>query len=359
MIDHALLALRRGYRVGPLAVLAIVVVSLAVAAAGTAQTPPYRDPSPHQIRFVTVDGDVALEVLDWGGSGQPIVLLAGSGNSAHVFDEFAPKLTGLGHVYGITRRGHGSSSRPMSGYDDQRLADDLFEALERERIPSPVLIGHSASGGEMTTLARQHPARVSGLVYMDGLSDLEDDPPADKEWLALQQKLPPGLSPQPSCGPPDRSTFEAFRSSLACQMGFALPLSELRMMFQDVNGSVGSARVDGAISRAMGQGQVFRRDYSNIRGPVLALVNFAPSSEALLASTGYRPKDDAERAVIEHFVARSREIMDRSSRKLTSKVPNARVVYLGNVGHFVFITRQAEVLREIGGFLPLVESRVR
>ena len=78
MIDDALLALRRGYRVRPLTVLAIVVVSLAVAAAGAAQAPPYRDPSPHQIRFVTVDRDVAVEVLDWGGSGQPIVLLAGS-----------------------------------------------------------------------------------------------------------------------------------------------------------------------------------------------------------------------------------------------------------------------------------------
>jgi len=36
---------------------------------------------------------VRLEVLDFGGTGPPIVLLAGLGTSAHVFDEFAPKLT--------------------------------------------------------------------------------------------------------------------------------------------------------------------------------------------------------------------------------------------------------------------------
>lgn len=337
---------------------ATLLASLVVTSFGAAwQASPDRDPSPHQIRYVTVDNGVMLEVLDWGGSGRTIVLLAGSGNSAHVFDEFAPKLTELGHVYGITRRGHGASSRPMSGYDDQRLADDLLEALDRERLQRPVLIAHSASGGEMTTLARQHPDRISGLVYMDALGDLEDDPPSDKEWLALQQKLPPGLNPSRSCGPADRSTFDAYRLSLACQMGFALPVSELRGIFQDVNGSVGPARSDGSISRAMGQGQVFRRDYSNIRGPVLALVNFAPSTEALLASTGYQPANDAERAVIDQFVARSRVLMDRSAGKLTSKVPDARVVYLGNVGHFVFITREAEVLKEIRAFLTSVESR--
>ncbi len=59
----------------------------------------YRDPSPHTIQLVTVDKDVKLEVLDWGGTGRPIVLLAGLGNTAHVFDDFAPKLTPQYHVY--------------------------------------------------------------------------------------------------------------------------------------------------------------------------------------------------------------------------------------------------------------------
>src|SRR6266545_5957004 len=59
----------------------------------------WRDPSPHTIQFVTVDKNVRLEVLDWGGSGRPLVLLAGGGNTAHVFDDFAPKLTAFGHIY--------------------------------------------------------------------------------------------------------------------------------------------------------------------------------------------------------------------------------------------------------------------
>jgi len=34
----------------------------------------WQDPSPHQVRFVTVAEGVRLEVLDWGGSGRAVVL---------------------------------------------------------------------------------------------------------------------------------------------------------------------------------------------------------------------------------------------------------------------------------------------
>jgi len=84
----------------------------------------WRDESPHSVQFINVDHLVKLEVLDWGGSGRPLVLLSGLGNTAHIFDQFAPKLTATYHVYGITRRGFGESSHPRSGYMADRLGDD-------------------------------------------------------------------------------------------------------------------------------------------------------------------------------------------------------------------------------------------
>jgi hypothetical protein len=39
---------------------------------------PWHDPSPHTVQFVAVDEGVRLEVLDWGGMGRNIVLLASS-----------------------------------------------------------------------------------------------------------------------------------------------------------------------------------------------------------------------------------------------------------------------------------------
>ena len=58
----------------------------------------WADPSPHSAQFIPVEKNVKLEVLDWGGFGKPLVLLAGLGNSAHIFDNFAPKLTATYHV---------------------------------------------------------------------------------------------------------------------------------------------------------------------------------------------------------------------------------------------------------------------
>ena len=56
-------------------------------AAATSVSPQqeWKDPSPHTTRFVTVDEGVRLEVLDWGGSGPALVLLAGGGAAAHQY----------------------------------------------------------------------------------------------------------------------------------------------------------------------------------------------------------------------------------------------------------------------------------
>jgi len=131
------------------------------------QPPAWKDPSPHTTRFVTVGKDVRLEVLDWGGSGRPLVLLAGGGDTAHVFDDFAPKLTPTFHVYGITRRGFGESGFSPEGYGADRLGDDVLAVLDSLKLIRPVLVGHSLGGEELSSLATRHPDRVAGLVYLE------------------------------------------------------------------------------------------------------------------------------------------------------------------------------------------------
>src|SRR5215472_11892506 len=88
------------------------LLSVVVSAAIYAQVPgAWQDPSTHRVQFVTVEARMTLEVLDWSVKGRPLVLLAGLGITAHVFDGFAEKLTDSYHVYGITRRGYGASSK--------------------------------------------------------------------------------------------------------------------------------------------------------------------------------------------------------------------------------------------------------
>ena len=342
-------------RTTPLPPLRLIVAAAVVATACVSLSAQqgWRDPSKHHARFVTVDVGVQLELLDWGGFGPAVVLLTGSGQTAHVYDDFAPKLTDCCHVYGITRRGFGISSRPSSGYDDQRLADDVVRVLDGAKIPSPVLVGHSRAGAEMTTVGRQHSDRISGLVYLDGLGDLEDEPPADPEWAALAKKMPPDLRPSPVCGPEDRTTFAAFRVWMACRHGFLSPLpeSELRHQFAADGDRVGAVTLPDWVSPAISKGQVFRRDYSNIRVPVLVMFELP----ALRPSDRY-PDNEADRIAVDAFVARGRVLANRWIDKVKHHVADVRVVDLPGAGHYVFLTREADVLREIRAFVTGVRQ---
>jgi pimeloyl-ACP methyl ester carboxylesterase len=128
------------------------------------------DRTPHSAQFVTVDNNVKLEVLDWGGLGRPLVLLAGLGGTAHGFDQFALKLIPSYHVYGITRRGFGASSSPApekANYAPDRLGDDVLAVVDALQLKNAVLVGQSIAGQELSSVGSRHPEKVGGLIYLD------------------------------------------------------------------------------------------------------------------------------------------------------------------------------------------------
>jgi pimeloyl-ACP methyl ester carboxylesterase len=58
-----------------------------------------------------------------------------------------------------------------------------------------------------------------------------------------------------------------------------------------------------------------------------------------------------ERAAIEAFTRATAAYFDRWAMNLTNAVAGARIVDLPDGGHYVFITREAELLREIRRFI--------
>lgn len=121
-------------------------------------------------RSIKVAPDVSLEVIDWGGSGPPLVFLAGLGNTAHIFDNFAPKFVPAYHVYGITRRGFGASSSPTpdaTNYRADQLGDDVLKVIDVLGLNKPVLVGHSIAGEELSSVGSRYPERIGGLIYLD------------------------------------------------------------------------------------------------------------------------------------------------------------------------------------------------
>jgi non-heme chloroperoxidase len=247
----------------------LLILGLAVKAIGSAQaSAPWHDPSRHQVQFVTVEEGVKLEVLDWGGTGRPVVLLAGLGFTAHVLDGFAEKLTDSYHVYGITRRGYGASSRPPSGYTEQRLTEDDLQVFDALKLVAPVVVGHSVAGNELSQLGIHHFERIGGLVYLEALNDGTDD---YTDYDALCSKLPDAMQMGPAPSPADLKSFPAYRDWRKRTQGISIPESELRNDFaENSDGSVGSRKTPSWVPDAM-MG-AWKHDYSEIRSPVLAFV---------------------------------------------------------------------------------------
>ena len=305
----------------------------------------WRDPSPHQVRWFTVDSSVQLEVLDWGGAGPPVVLL-GCYLSAHMYDEFAPKLTSQFHVHGITRRGIGASDKPATGYAVQRSADDVLEVLNSLKVQKSLLVGHSCAGQILTMFAAQHSDRLLGLVYLDGATDPTSTPEDVGAPMPNPTMLPRSIKP-PSA--PDYTSFEALRVSQRSQRGWAFPEAELRQQFvANPDGSVGRSLLSPVIRRAITVDARVKPDYSNIRVPVLAVYQRDRPFEEVAADFVIR--NEQERAALRQQYAATRALYVRWQQDLLAGVPSARIVELPGASLFMFLSNEADVLREIRAF---------
>lgn len=274
------------------------------------------DRSAHHIQRVTVEPGVELEVLDWGGSGPPLVLLA-CYLSAHVYDTFAPTLTSQFHVYGMTRRGIGASDKPATGYSVQQSSNDLHEVFNALSLPRVLLVGHSCAGQVLTLFAGQHGDRLRGLVYLDGATD--------PTVTAADVGTPmPDLAtlPRPSAERPPR------------------PWS-----FPD---AVNQEPLDPVIRKAITIDARMRPDYSRVRVPVLALYQAQRSFADVAAD--YTIRTDQERSALRQEYDATRALYARWQQDLRAALPDARIVDLTGANLFMFLSNEADVLREMRAF---------
>lgn len=312
----------------------------------------WRDPSPHQVRSVTVDSSVQLEVLEWGGSGPPVVLLA-CYVSAHVYDEFAPKLTNQFHVYGVTRRGIGASDKPATGYAVQRSVNDVLEVLNTLKVQKSILVGHSCAGQVLTMFAAQRSDRLLGLVYFDGPGDPTLTPADVDAPMPDPAMLPRSLTP-PSA--PDNRSFEALRASQQRSRGWAFPEAELRQQYAaNPDGSVGGSLLSPVIRRAITVDARLKPDYSGIRVPVLAIYTKDPPFEEVAAN--FLIRNEQERGALRQEYAATRALYLRWQRDLLASVPTARIVELQGASLYMFQSNEGDVLREIRTFAAKVIGR--
>jgi pimeloyl-ACP methyl ester carboxylesterase len=264
---------------------------------------------------------VKLEVLDWGGNGSLLLLLPGMGNTAHVFDDFALAFNDRWHVVGLSRRGFGASTLPPSSsasYTLSALGTDILRVLDHLNAPRAVLVGHSFAGEELTWLALEHPERVTALVYLDAAYDRAAH---GKEFAGASRPEPPTTAA-------DFESARAYGAHLSRIMEMPVPLDEIVATFElDQRGRVvGPVQKADVITQMLSS--IVSPDYARIQAPTLALY----------ANADYWPSDKAA------VFARERE-------QLARQLPRARIITVDHAPHYLYLTHQEQVVRDIRDFL--------
>jgi non-heme chloroperoxidase len=321
----------------PIITGAISTLFLALVVPVEAQQPTlWKDPSPHVNRFIAVGQDVRLEVLDWGGSGKPLVLLAGGGDTAHVFDDFAPRLTSDFHVYGITRRGFGESGFAPPTAAADTFGDDVLAVLDALELETPVLVGNSIAGQELSSIGTRYPNRVAALVYLDAAYQYAFD---NGEVPTFQDFSTVGFPQPPPPTEADLATFDALRRYYTRVLGFTYPEAALRLK----RSITPDGRVGPPLSFPGGPSLLTEvKHYVDIRPPALFIVSSqSPGTWA----------DSSTDPAIKARIAGLNALLERQAKAIEDAIPSAQVVKLPRANHYVFLSNEADVLREMRAFL--------
>lgn len=312
----------------------IVLAALSTIALRAQESP---DTSSSKAQFVTVDKDVKLEVLDWGGTGRPVVFLAGLGDTAHNFDKFAPQFTANYHVYGVTRRGFGASSQPdpsiISNYSADRLGDDVLAVIDVLKLNRPVLVGHSIAGEELSSIGSRHPEKVAGLIYLEAAYPYAFYNQGHSEWIFDLLDV--------------RKEINALQSGAVLEPKFlkemSTSVSNLQDELKEITKQVAMETSPLPPPPPIGLAIMFgAQKYTQISVPVLAF---------------YACPHDFGDVVKEDPTIKAAMEADDLSRCTTqvkafqSGVPSAHLVLLPKADHYVFKSNEAEVVREMNTFM--------
>jgi non-heme chloroperoxidase len=311
------------------------------------------DTSPHKSSFVNVNDpqgqNVRLHYLDWGGSGPVLLFIPGMGCTAHIFDRFAPRFTDKFHVLALTRRGHGESDYPETGYDADTLAEDLRQFLDELTIDRVILAGHSMGYIELSRFALLYPERVLKLVWIDAAYDRTS--PADQAMLAR--------NPAPKMAPPWPSeaitSIEEFAAtvrrlypSLAAIWGPEIEADLRANVIITPEGCVVEKMSD-AINSALGYTvQNYLPDYAGIQVPMLSLFVLTDGRDFL--SADYMTEEQKAQ-VIDYFNNDRIPHVKNYIEQFRRNVPQAHIVVIPDGNHYCFLKQEAIVFNAMNAFL--------
>jgi len=121
-----------------------------------------------------VSGDLMINGLriryyDWGGNGNPIVVMHATGFHGRVYRPIVESLVSIGHVWSYDQRGHGDSEVPheLESYNWTFTMDELAGFIGTMGWKGVRAFGHSAGATAIGSLAFERPELISRAVLAE------------------------------------------------------------------------------------------------------------------------------------------------------------------------------------------------
>jgi pimeloyl-ACP methyl ester carboxylesterase len=217
----------------------------------------------------------------------------------------------------------------------------VLDSLKLER---PVLVGHSIAGEELSSIGSRHPDRVAGLVYLDAAAQYSFDNGKGTTFAEHIAELHMPVPQKPSAT--DLVSYTALANWWERTRGFKPPEALFRQGRRTGDdGKPGEQLTPPSIPKMILDGTA---KFKEIHVPVLALCAMPEA----LSSSLWSPDVLAS---AESFVARYNIAKEKQLKEFEEGIPNARVVRIRNANHYIFITNESEVLREMRSFLSTLK----
>lgn len=147
-------------------------------------------------KTVRLGAGLNLEYVERGSDGGlPVVFLHGVTDSWKSFEDILSRLPESIHAYAVSQRGHGNSSRPLSGYRVADMAADLGLFMNALEIPQAVLVGHSMGSFVAQRFAIDRPSRTAGLVLLGSGTGMHDNEVIYDLWSSTMATITDPIDP--------------------------------------------------------------------------------------------------------------------------------------------------------------------
>jgi pimeloyl-ACP methyl ester carboxylesterase len=204
--------------------------------------------------------------------------------------------------------------------------------MDALKLDHPVLVGHSFAGEELSSIGSRYPEKVAGLIYLEAAYDFAYYDPARPDMGLEMNDLKKRIEQVEAGGVDEKSYL----------LDLEARVSKFEKTLHDSNADVASMPPIPPRSPIIAALTYGGQKYTKIPVPILAVYACPHNWDRAFQND---PAMKAKRLAADKINCTA--VADA----FAAGVPSAHVVRIPNADHYVFLSNEADVIREMNGFL--------